>query len=198
MASFSSSKLGVLPNPIMPNTFLAQAFDLDDPWGDKTCYGFGCCNPYEGPNMEECTALHCNVPNTTVAAGAACLKARCPGPFNSTNCVNSLAKVALPATGCDDYCAALHGTPVYMGGIHPRLKRPVGERLAIAAYVRTAQSLRIENSSTRPGVHLYFLDETRDIIALHCVQKPTGNPPNDDKCFPPPRLLRMKPGSLEL
>jgi hypothetical protein len=28
----------------------------------------------------------------------------------------------------------LHSTPVFMGGIHPRLKRPVGERLAKAAY----------------------------------------------------------------
>eukprot|EP00041_Stephanoeca_diplocostata_P003986 m.39872 g.39872 ORF g.39872 m.39872 type:complete len:692 (+) comp14765_c0_seq1:111-2186(+) len=34
---------GVLPNPIMPNTFLAQGYDLDDPWGDKTCLGYGCC-----------------------------------------------------------------------------------------------------------------------------------------------------------
>ena len=124
----------MLPNPIMPNTFLAQAFDLDDPWGDKTCYGYSCCDPYEGPNMENCIALHCNVPNSTVAGGAACLKARCAQPFNSTNCVNNLQKMGLPPTGCDDYCAALHGTPVYMGGIHPRLKRPVGERLAIAAY----------------------------------------------------------------
>lgn len=28
---------GVLPNVVMPNTFLAQAYDLNDPWGDKTC-----------------------------------------------------------------------------------------------------------------------------------------------------------------
>ena len=29
---------GVLPNAAMPNTFLAQAFDLDDPFGNTTCY----------------------------------------------------------------------------------------------------------------------------------------------------------------
>ena len=102
--------------------------------GDKTCYGFGCCNQYEGPNKENCVSLHCDKPNTTVAAGAACAKARCPPPFNNTNCVSSTKGVGLPATACDNYCAVLHGTPVYMGGIHPRLKRPVGVRLATAAF----------------------------------------------------------------
>jgi len=27
------ARYGVLPSPELPNTFLAQAFDLDDPWG---------------------------------------------------------------------------------------------------------------------------------------------------------------------
>lgn len=112
---------GVLPNVAMPNTFLAQAFDLDDPWGDKTCYGFGCCNPYEGPGVEACTAQGCDKPNTTVAAGAACQKLRCPGPFNSTNCIASTKRLGLPPTACDEYCVILHSTPVFMGGIHPRL-----------------------------------------------------------------------------
>ena len=34
---------------------------------------------------------------------------------------------------CKDACAAYVGTKSYMGGIHPRVKKPVGERLAIAA-----------------------------------------------------------------
>ena len=33
----------------------------------------------------------------------------------------NLKKKSLPPTGCDEYCVQLHGTPVYMGGIHPRL-----------------------------------------------------------------------------
>lgn len=34
---------GVLPNPAMPRTFLAQAFDLDDPWANTTCADIHCC-----------------------------------------------------------------------------------------------------------------------------------------------------------
>ena len=34
---------------------------------------------------------------------------------------------------CDAYCDALHATNFYMGPIHPRLKKPVGQRAAVAA-----------------------------------------------------------------
>jgi hypothetical protein len=32
---------GVLPSPALPRTFLAQAYDLDDPWGPTAgpCFG---------------------------------------------------------------------------------------------------------------------------------------------------------------
>jgi hypothetical protein len=44
---------GVLPSPELPNTFLAQAYDLDDAWGPaagpcfttKALGGFECCDP---------------------------------------------------------------------------------------------------------------------------------------------------------
>lgn len=93
-----TGNFGYLPNTLMPNTFLAQAYDLNDPWGDKTCYGLGCCST------------------------------------NKTGCEAQLIKRKLPATGCDEYCTILRGTQVYMGGIHPRDKRPVGVRLADAIY----------------------------------------------------------------
>ena len=35
---------------------------------------------------------------------------------------------------CDPYCNAVEGNPFFMGGIHPRLKHPVGQRLASAAF----------------------------------------------------------------
>ena len=43
---------GTLPSPDMPNTFLAQAFDLDDKWGpgagpcqtDASKGGWACCD----------------------------------------------------------------------------------------------------------------------------------------------------------
>ena len=33
-----------MPNPLTPNTFLAQAGDLDDPVSNLNCYHEGCCN----------------------------------------------------------------------------------------------------------------------------------------------------------
>lgn len=80
MASFrwaQQASYGTVPNPLMPNTFLAHAFDLQDPWNGNT---------------------------------GACL----------TN------PQALPGFDCT--------TPWYMGpSIHPRLKQPVGARLALGA-----------------------------------------------------------------
>ena len=38
-----TANYGVLPNPAMPATFLAHAYDLHDPWGDHTCAIWLCC-----------------------------------------------------------------------------------------------------------------------------------------------------------
>jgi sialate O-acetylesterase len=92
---------GTLPNKVLPNTFLAHAYDLDDPWGDKTCYEYACCSSASN--------------------------------FNRSACDATLEKQHLPNSACDTYCEVLRDTPVYMGGIHPRIKKPVGDRLATAA-----------------------------------------------------------------
>ena len=83
---------------------------------------------YLGPINPACVALKCDVPTPSGNLSQPCMKARCPPPFNSSNCDHATASKKLPTTACDDYCAVLHSTPVYMGGIHPRLKRPVGLR----------------------------------------------------------------------
>lgn len=83
MASFrwaQQGSYGALPNQAMPRTFMAHAFDLQDPWNGNT----GSCaerpTPSPAAQMFDCT------------------------------------------------------TPWYMGpGIHPRLKSPVGQRLALGA-----------------------------------------------------------------
>ena len=86
-----TASYGVLPNPAMPHTFLAQAFDLNDPWSNISCYhAVGC--PTKPPP---------------------------PGGYGS----------------CEGYCKSLEGTNYYMGPVHPRDKRPVGQRLAQAAAV---------------------------------------------------------------
>ena len=84
-----TASYGVLPNPAMPNTFLAQAFDLGDPFSNITCYRAGC------------------------------------DPMNYTN---------PKCHGCEQYDDSLAGTNYYMGPIHPRDKKPLGDRLAQAAY----------------------------------------------------------------
>ncbi|CAE7681972.1 SIAE, partial [Symbiodinium sp. CCMP2456] len=84
-----TANYGVAPNPAMPNTFMAQAFDLDDPFSNITCYRAGCCGDNPKP---------------------ACWS--CLGP--------------------NGYCASLSAANYYMGPIHPRDKKPVGERLARA------------------------------------------------------------------
>jgi hypothetical protein len=49
---------GVLPNPSMPNTFIAQAFDLDDPFSNITCYKEKCCD--NNFNLTFCNRLKAN------------------------------------------------------------------------------------------------------------------------------------------
>ena len=98
---------GVLPNVDLPNTFIAQAYDLEDQWGsgDGPCFG---TPPGYGPKE----AWAC-----------------CPGkvPYNATKCAGREAQ-------CANACAAAADTAMVMGGIHPRSKKPVGERLARGAF----------------------------------------------------------------
>jgi hypothetical protein len=97
---------GVLPNAELPNTFIAQAYDLEDQWGssDGPCFSKP---PGYGPKE----AWACCAGKT----------------YNATSCAG---REALCAPACD----AAAGTIAVMGGIHPRSKKPVGERLARGAY----------------------------------------------------------------
>ena len=97
---------GILPNADMPNTFLAQAYDLDDEWNSLS--GGGPCMSY-GYNASS-PAFHCCGPDANASL--------CPAEW---------------AERCTNMCAALAGTRAYMGGLHPRSKRQVGRRLAVAA-----------------------------------------------------------------
>mmetsp|Transcript_25441 Transcript_25441/g.76691 ORF Transcript_25441/g.76691 Transcript_25441/m.76691 type:complete len:695 (-) Transcript_25441:14-2098(-) len=99
---------GVLPNEAIPNSFFAQAGDLEDSWGPAAgpCFsGFAsdwnCCGK---------GAYQANRSSATCIAG-------------------TKGKPEI----CDPACAAAAGTPTE-GGIHPRSKRPVGDRLAPGAF----------------------------------------------------------------
>ena len=90
---------GVLPNSALPNTFLAQAYDLGDPWEMSSADDKHCSKPPRAPDCE---------PWTTELWDATLLP-------------------LAPAVEEDT-------TPSFMGGIHPRIKSPVGRRLAHALF----------------------------------------------------------------
>ena len=90
-----TASYGVLPSPELPNTFLAQAYDLDDEWG-----------PSAGPCFQQWACCHNKEYNATKCAGR--------------------------ETQCSPACAADVDTPMLMGGIHPRSKKQVGDRLGRA------------------------------------------------------------------
>ena len=94
---------GALPNADLPNTFIAQAYDLEDQWGSN-----------DGP----CFA-------TPPGYGAKQAWACCAKGYNATTCAGREAQ-------CAPACAASAGTSTVMGGIHPRSKKPVGDRLGRA------------------------------------------------------------------
>eukprot|EP01059_Diplonema_ambulator_P035412 TRINITY_DN8316_c0_g1_i1.p1 TRINITY_DN8316_c0_g1~~TRINITY_DN8316_c0_g1_i1.p1 ORF type:complete len:603 (+),score=66.30 TRINITY_DN8316_c0_g1_i1:57-1865(+) len=159
---------GVLPNSAMPNTFLANAFDLGDPFSNTTCYKQGCC------------------PNNII-----------PGAF---------------CNGCDLYCNSLNATDYYMGPIHPRDKKPVGQRLAQAAYGQVyggdvqvhgpvisgcsldGDKLTIKFNQTLLGkesvdVTPYYLPNTASMMqvltnaSLFCIQTTDGPTKDDTLCL---------------
>ena len=52
---------GVLPNPAMPNTFLSQAYDIDDPYGGvyDLCSKTGCCHLANGLSEKNENGTQC-------------------------------------------------------------------------------------------------------------------------------------------
>jgi len=209
---------GVLPSPDLPNTFLAQAYDLDDPWGPAVgpCFetaaagGYECCTSQGGPikppmvppsPSNPSSAVQCTSRsgwlNSTAISGGKLVAFGDEGVVNATSaelCCGICSNSTLTALGCQYFaytqdrsgpehatctlystlgntsayskwvttggvrafgpppppptpvcnatlaalcapaCGAAAGTPVAMGGIHPRSKKPVGDRLGQAAY----------------------------------------------------------------
>ena len=122
MRQAQTAGYGVLPPPAtmtrttssaelaMANTFMAQAYDLDDKWsGDR------------GPCVEigwnTTSPLH-----------------NCCGKGANGSAVQGCESGSTADIECANMCAAQRTTTQYMGGIHPRSKKPVGERLAKAAF----------------------------------------------------------------
>ena len=117
---------GALPNAAMPNTFLAQAYDLGDPMDNLRA---PCVNGSGYVN--------------TSAFGPA-------GP-----CTWPAASSWNPATAPLRDVVFKNAAPSFMGGIHPRFKHEVGRRLALA-YTGVAFPAFVGCSATAEAVTLEF------------------------------------------
>lgn len=102
-----TANFGQVPNEAMPNSFLAHAYDLGDPWTSNSCQQWQCCSPN----------------------------------YNKTTCD---AKTGGNPDKCGEACIALTNTSFYMGPIHPRIKKVVGNRLAQSA-------MSVVYGSAKPG-----------------------------------------------
>jgi hypothetical protein len=126
-----TANYGTLPNPLMPNVFAAQAYDLRDPWAGPGEGSYGRCtlntsvSGYCGPASDD--------PKKKGQGNACC---NCGGPPYSDpdRCQwgQDLAdgKWNANVKGLAPLIKNASATSFFMGPIHPRLKTPVGMRLA--------------------------------------------------------------------
>ena len=163
LRSAQAGGFGTLPSPLLPNTFLAHTYDLPEPYPGAACLRWRCCDPAGQP------------PRATAALAA---KER----FDERACndshaawVNSWAggggvsrgRAAAPEAGgaaaCRAACDSFFEAPpiaTVLGGLHPRAKRQVGERLAAAAAAHLYGGKRAAAGATLSGcaVRGRFLD----------------------------------------
>eukprot|EP00041_Stephanoeca_diplocostata_P026687 m.723398 g.723398 ORF g.723398 m.723398 type:complete len:865 (+) comp23021_c0_seq4:58-2652(+) len=166
-------------NPFLPNTFGAQVYDLGDPWahtGDgnrrvmnETACDLGTCRPtlddhgrqilnccWLGPKgcpdpsnpsnfLKPCVdSYNCSLPEPTSGKyGATCATWTendfLPEMRTVARCVRDNSPSGIPANN-------------FMGSIHPRLKRPVGRRLAYACARILKERLEQRESGDNGGV----------------------------------------------
>ena len=123
-----TANYGVVPNDALPNAFLAHAYDLPDPWMTNTsCSDWECCE---------------------VDLRGKPLRRKRP-ELSAALCSKRTRSLGGPEV-CAPYCAALVDTPPgLLGSLHPRVKKPIGVRLAQAAY---AQVYGGSNAVTGPTI----------------------------------------------
>ena len=97
---------GTLPNAAMPNTFLAQAFDLGDPW----------LVTIDGSDKH-----HCEKPDPATGSYGP----TCATPWSDKSAWDASVAPLFDLVRNDS-------TPTFLGSIHARIKSPLGARLAAA------------------------------------------------------------------
>lgn len=204
-----TANFGVLPNPAMPATFLAQAYDLNDPWA-----GHGQWPKDRGRDQYDDTITSiCSMnaslkdscawtENGTAPRPACC---HCAAPFASAKCVWDVSLWNRDLAPLAPLVKNSSATPQFMGSLHPRLKEPVGRRLALAL-----ASLSYGGNSTITGptisgctfekaahsIILHFNKTLlkRDTVVITRTQVPISPlPPVDPENKDPPKAGRPGP-----
>eukprot|EP01043_Picozoa_sp_COSAG02_P009900 COSAG02_NODE_341_length_24173_cov_28.504777_19_plen_214_part_00 len=123
-----TASYGVLPNPAMPRTFVAQAYDLNDPWAGSEHDKFD-------ETVHTICSFNASLPYSCAWRGIdgnseppPCCK--CGPDFASKRCVWNVSAWNRDLAPLAPLVRNSTATPQFMGSLHPRLKEPVGRRLA--------------------------------------------------------------------
>ena len=173
-----TANYGQWDNPALPNTFGAQVYDLGDPWAQAGDGNQLVLNATTGKPVEPKQLRCCIPPNKkfNITGDPGCGNKTATDPALRSACADKFeCTLPDPQTGqygkwCGQFNAARwspalkplaalvklnapSGEPGvnFMGGIHPRLKRPVGHRLAYAAARMLKQQQRRQQSKGEAG-----------------------------------------------
>ena len=126
-----TANYGTLPNKLMPRTFAAQAYDLRDPWAGPGSGNYGRCT------FNKSIHGYCGAPSTDpesgkLSGGNACCNCGGPPFSDPKRCAwsDDLSLWNANLAGLAPLIRNNSQTNFFMGPIHPRLKSPVGQRLA--------------------------------------------------------------------
>lgn len=115
MRQAQTASYGMAPNPALPNVFSAQTYDLVDPWRNDSCY-------------PKCWPINASQGNAGCFDGQDCDKGGSPAP--GVLCGWKNKTIAHECAGCEGYIRSVAFNNWFMGPIHGREKKPVGDRLA--------------------------------------------------------------------
>ena len=154
-----TANYGLLPNVAMPNTFVAQAYDLNDPWAGVNDDPFAkqsvCSNNSSIPYSCTWTNKGTMTPLPCCECGPDMASPMCVwDPSQWNRALSPLAPLVRNSTA----------TPQFMGSLHPRLKYPVGRRLALGL---VATAYGGSNTVTGPTISGCTFDNASHTILIH-------------------------------
>ena len=133
-----TANFGTVPNAMLPNAFLAQAYDLPDPWEIRPlcAASWKCCPTPQGTQHS---------------------KHSVEGRMQRERCANATRALPGGPAACTAFCLSRQSTPIgYLGNLHSRQKRAIGERLAQSAYAQTYGGRGAGTGPTIAGCSLVY------------------------------------------